>query len=140
MRKSTSLWLVLAACCGAVFFQVSQKIHDRRETIAAVNRKIVEEEESIRLLQAEWSYLNQPDRLESLSRKYLGLSPLKGSQFVALEEITERGAGPLPEALAKAAAAAQEAVHGSSKQKHEPKQNVARRRNINDIIKSLGIE
>jgi len=92
MRKSTLLWLGLAAFCGITLFHTSQKVHDSREKLAALTRDIGREEESLSVLQAEWSYLNQPRRLEKLARQYLKLAPLKGAQFVKPEDIAMRPA------------------------------------------------
>lgn len=92
MRKSTLLWLVLAAFCGTVLFHTSQKVHDEREKIATLNASISKEEESLRVLSAEWSYLNQPARLEKLAKTYLNIAPLKGSQFIKVEDIPLRSA------------------------------------------------
>jgi hypothetical protein len=92
MRKTTLLWLVLSAFCGTVLFHTSQKVHDEREKIAALDANIAKEEESLRVLNAEWSYLNQPARLEKLAKTYLNMAPLKGSQFIKVEDIPLRGA------------------------------------------------
>ncbi len=92
MRKSTLLWLVLSAFLGTIVFHTSQKVHDERQKIAALNVSIGKEEESLRVLNAEWSYLNQPARLEKLAKTYLTLAPLKGSQFVKVEDIALRSA------------------------------------------------
>ena len=92
MRKSTLLWLVLAAFCGTALFHTSQKVHDEHEKLNALNVAIGREEESLRVLGAEWSYLNQPARLEKLAKSYLNIAPLKGSQFIAVEDIPLRSA------------------------------------------------
>ncbi len=148
MRKSTLLWLTLAACCGVVFFHVSQKIHGSREKIAAIEAKISREEESMRILQTEWSYLNEPDRLEKLSRKYLGLSPLKGSQFAQVVEIPVKPshADPLPLAAEGVGVSSAPSLSPSPAPREKagvkaprPKE-LARSRSMNDILKSLGVE
>lgn len=94
MRKTTLLWLALAVFCGAVLFHTSQKVTDGRGKLAELQSNIRAEEESLRVLQAEWSYLNQPERLEKLSRQYLELSPMTGRQFAEAEDIS---AAPPPE-------------------------------------------
>lgn len=99
MRKSTLLWLVLAAFCGIALFYTSQRDHDGREKLAALNQEAAREEESIRVLQAEWSYLNQPGRLEKLAKQYLGLAPMKGAQFIRPEDIAPRPAAAAPETI-----------------------------------------
>jgi len=90
LRKSTLLWLILAAFCGITLFHTSQKVHDSRLRLAALSQDVGREEESIRVLQAEWSYLNQPRRLEKLAKIHLKLAPLKGVQFTRLEDIVLR--------------------------------------------------
>lgn len=103
MRKSVLLWLFLAAFCGTALFHTSQKVHVGSDKLSQLNRNITKEEESIRVLNAEWSYLTQPARLEKLSQTYLKLVPLKGTQFVKLEDIPLRPAAPevMPEPAAE---------------------------------------
>lgn len=90
MRKSALLWLFLAAVCGAILFQTSQRVNDGRQKLAEIGANTRKQEESLRVLQAEWSYLNQPERLEKLSQKYLGLVPLQGRQFAKASDIPAR--------------------------------------------------
>ena len=87
MRKTAILWLVLAALCGGILFQTSQRVNDGRARLADINAVLKKEDETLRVLQAEWSYLNQPERLEKLSKKYFGLAPLKGKQFGKVSEL-----------------------------------------------------
>ena len=102
MRRMTILWLALAAICSAVLFHTSQQVTDGRTKLTALQEDVRKENETVRVLQAEWSYLNQPDRLEKLSKQYLDLAPLKGRQFTKLEETPER---PAPVAAAEPAPA-----------------------------------
>jgi hypothetical protein len=97
----TLLWLFLAALSGGVLYHTSQQVTDGRQKLATINDDLRKEDETIRVLQAEWGYLNQPDRLEKLSKQYLDLAPLKGKQFAKLGDIPEQ-----PDAPAVAAAAA----------------------------------
>ncbi len=87
MRKTTFMWLALAVVASAVLFHTSQKVSDGRQHLANLQQNITTEEESIRVLQAEWSYLNQPERLEKLARQYLELTPMTGRQFAKAEDI-----------------------------------------------------
>lgn len=102
MRKATIFWLSLAAVCGTLLFHTSQEVTDGRSALRGMERELLREEESLRVLQAEWSYLNQPERLEKLAREYLDLAPLHGRQFARVSDINERVD---EEALAAAAAA-----------------------------------
>ncbi len=102
MRKTAMLWLVLAVICGGMLFQTSQRVTDGRAQLAGIDAAARKEDEHLRVLQAEWSYLNQPDRLEKLSKQYLHLAPLKGKQFTKVVELEERSAAPVAEAPAVA--------------------------------------
>lgn len=90
MRKTAILWLVLAAIAGGVLFHTSQRVTDGRAELDKIAQSLRKEDESLRVLQAEWSYLNQPDRLEKLAKKYLHLAPLKGSQFAKADDLETR--------------------------------------------------
>ncbi|HEY0837952.1 MAG TPA: hypothetical protein VGE72_28815, partial [Azospirillum sp.] len=81
--KSALFWLGLAGAAGAVLFQTSYEVQDLEETLASVNRSIVAEQEAIQVLKAEWSYLNDPTRLETLARTHLALRPTDARQFLA---------------------------------------------------------
>ncbi|MDI1228175.1 MAG: hypothetical protein PSY14_10875 [bacterium] len=102
MRKTAMLWLVLAVICGGMLFQTSQRVTDGRAQLAGIDAAARKEDEHLRVLQAEWSYLNQPDRLEKLSKQYLRLAPLKGKQFTKVVELEERPAAPAAETPAVA--------------------------------------
>lgn len=90
MRKTAMLWLILAVVCGGMLFQTSQRVTDGRAQLAGIEAAVRKEDEHLRVLQAEWSYLNQPDRLEKLSKQYLHLAPLKGKQFAKVADLEQR--------------------------------------------------
>lgn len=148
MRKSVLLWLALAAFCGVALFHTGQKVHDAREKLSRLEQATAKEEESIRVLQAEWGYLNQPGRLEKLAKTYLKLAPMKGSQFAKLESIPMRG--EKTEAVAPAPEKAEIAVKAPPIVLQPPAQTPAQRpvaatdtakpRKIADVIKNLSAE
>lgn len=87
MHRTALLWLILAAFCGIALFHTSQKVNDGREHLVLLEQNTLKEKEDLRVLQAEWSYLNKPERLEKLARQHLGLQPMKNKQFIALAEL-----------------------------------------------------
>ncbi len=142
MRKSTFLWLMLAAFCGVALFYTTQRVHDARAETVAFHRAIETEEEFIRILQTEWSNLNRPSRLERLAKTWLKLVPLKGSQFVRLEEIPLRTQKPQAE-IRKPEKEVVKVVSSpvkrpcNKKPVNHSKNNVRR---FSDVIKSLEVE
>lgn len=146
MRKATIFWLAAAAFCGTVLFYTSQQVTDGRARLAGMEREMLREEESIRVLQAEWSYLNQPDRLEKLSAQYLQLQPLHGRQFATLAELA---IAPAPEEQAPAQAAkppvavpvaAKPVAASLSKPAATAVDKSPTSRGFTDVMKSLGVE
>ena len=61
--RGTLLWLALAIVAGAGLFHVSYRVQSLEENLTQVNRDILREQETIHVLRAEWSYLNEPTRL-----------------------------------------------------------------------------
>lgn len=77
IRISTLIWLILSVISGSLLFSFSQKTEDQRHAIKLLDRRIAEERQNLNVLEAEWSYLNKPERLRSLSEKHLDLTPVK---------------------------------------------------------------
>jgi hypothetical protein len=90
MRKSALIWVMLAVISGAALFHTSQKVTDGRARLDTITARTAKESEALRVLEAEWAYLNQPGKLEKLVKQYLDLAPLKGKQFGKVEDFTAR--------------------------------------------------
>ena len=72
-RLSTLLVLMMVIVSGSSLFWVSQKVQQLERQQKSLTAQIAEEKEGIRVLTAEWDYLNRPDRLETLVRSNLDL-------------------------------------------------------------------
>ncbi len=66
-RITTGCILSAVLVSGALLFIVSQKVQSTERDINFLETKIAREKESVRVFQAEWAYLNRPDRLEKLA-------------------------------------------------------------------------
>jgi cell division protein FtsL len=108
--RGTLLWLALAIVAGVGLFQVSYRVQSLEDQLTRVNRQILAERDTIHLLNAEWSYLNEPTRLAELAQRHLNLTPLAATQMVAIEDLALRlpplvaETAPLPVAHTPAAA------------------------------------
>lgn len=101
IRATTMLWLGIAAVMGAGLFYLKYDVQELERNLAQLNGEIAEDERAIHVLTGEWSYLNQPDRLDDLSRRYLGLTPLVRGRIMTLTDLPPRfgaGASKLPTA------------------------------------------
>lgn len=90
MRRAFWVWLSLALGFGVGVYQLKLHVQSLEARLGTVNRQILESEESIHVLKAEWSYLNRPERIDALARKYLGFGPLSGKQYGAIAELPLR--------------------------------------------------
>ncbi len=66
-RLTTTFIFSAVLVSGSLLFVVSQKVQSTERDINFLETKISREKESIRVLEAEWAYLNRPDRLEKLA-------------------------------------------------------------------------
>jgi hypothetical protein len=81
--------LSLAAVSGALY-KLKYKVQSLDRESLVLQRQILAEREAIRLLDADWAYLNQPDRLQVLTERHLTLGPIDPRQFAMIASIPAR--------------------------------------------------
>ena len=81
IRRSTGLSLAVALAIGAGLFQLKHEVQLLEERLADLNRSILSDQEAVHVLEAEWTYLNRPWRLEALAKRHLELAPLAAALF-----------------------------------------------------------
>ena len=81
MRHTTLLFLLIAGAISIALFSVKYQVQDLEEELGGLNRSIILERQSIHVLNAEWSLLNNPARLEKLARWHLGMQPIDPAQM-----------------------------------------------------------
>jgi len=105
-RPAALILFALSVVAGGVLFGIAFEVSALEDRLIVLNEEITRDRDSIHVLRAEWSYLNQPARLEGLSRRYLELQPLEGGQFSEIAALPVR---PLP-GLSPAEATPEEAA------------------------------
>jgi cell division protein FtsL len=76
--------LVIAVLVSAFFlYSLEHSTRGLERQIATQKKILSNERESIKLLNAEWSSLTRPERLQKLAEEQLKLQPLTASQTVA---------------------------------------------------------
>lgn len=90
MRAATILWVVLAAVIGTGLFQVKHVVQEMDDELARLNRAIAAEYRNIHVLKAEWSYHNQPQRLQELAQRHLDMQPMKPAQIARVADLARR--------------------------------------------------
>lgn len=91
---------VVAAVGAAIFvFQVKYRAEAVADRAAELQRSLDQEKETVSLLEAEWSLLLQPARVQELIERHaerLKLQPLDPAQITRLENLPMRPKGPEP--------------------------------------------
>ena len=73
IRLRTIAVFAMAGVTGAILLHTSQSVQRAEDQLAALKSSITQEKDSIKLLNAEWAYLNNPERIENLARQYLDI-------------------------------------------------------------------
>lgn len=94
IRGMTILWAVLVLLVSSAMFLMKMQVQDLEDQLASINRATRQDREDIRVLEAEWNYLNTPGRLAEQSRRLLSMEQLESNSIVALADVPMRGADP----------------------------------------------
>jgi hypothetical protein len=86
--------LTIAASVG--LYQVKYQVQGMERDLAQMKRDVARDRGEIQVLEAEWSYLNQPERLQDLANRYLSLTPATTAQMAAIEDLPPRALAPAP--------------------------------------------
>lgn len=106
IRLASLFWLALVLISGFAMFKTKYAVQDLEDELGRVRKQTVAERQEIRVLNAEWSYLTQPDRLAKLNRAFLSLAPIPVKQLQQkVDEIPLRPPAPPPIPVLAAAAA-----------------------------------
>lgn len=81
IRISAIVWVVVLALLGIGLFQVKYNVQSKERELREVRRQIEANYNAIHVLEAEWSYLNDPLRLADLTRRHTGLVPTTPGQI-----------------------------------------------------------
>jgi hypothetical protein len=76
-------WIAMAFTAGIGNYAIKQGVQTLDDQLNDVKRKTAAAESKIHDLTAEWTYLNRPELLADLNRRYLGLVPQSPKQIRA---------------------------------------------------------
>lgn len=88
MIRFINLLLVMAVIGLSVgLYDIKYRAESADRHARQLEQRIAKEQEAIRVLRAEWSYLNQPERLQELASRYTELKPLTAAQIGSFEDV-----------------------------------------------------
>jgi cell division protein FtsL len=81
IRHTTVLFILLAGALSLVLFTVKYQVQDLEHELKTLVRNIDANQRAIHVLNAEWSHLNNTDRLRRLAERHLGMQPVGADQL-----------------------------------------------------------
>jgi cell division protein FtsL len=81
VRQATALCLLLAVALAVVMLTVAHQVQGLEEELGSLQRHISAEQQKMHVLQAEFTYLAEPERLRRLASAHLGLTPVEPGQL-----------------------------------------------------------
>jgi hypothetical protein len=97
IRLSTLFWLVVVSTAGFTMFAVKYEVQGLADELTRTGNQADDIERDIRVLDAEWAYLNRPDALAQMNQRLLSLAPIATKQLrTSLTDIPMRPAPPPP--------------------------------------------
>ncbi len=93
MRRTTVLFVFLAAALSLALFSLKYQVQDLEDEFVGLKHSIFAERRAVHVLEAEWSYLNDPARLGPLAARHLGLRPVESEQLGTLGTLSVLSSG-----------------------------------------------
>ena len=90
MTRFAVTWLFVVTCAALAVFYVSQTVEGLERELALQQQTILKQQEAIHVLEAEWSYLNRPERISVLAERFLALAPLSADHVVSIKDLPQR--------------------------------------------------
>ncbi|NVJ71576.1 MAG: hypothetical protein HWE08_14545 [Alphaproteobacteria bacterium] len=82
-RVFTICAAVTALASGAAVLQLKLAVQEKAERVEALAQQIHEDQEALRVLEAEWAFLTTPRSLQEKSIRFLALMPPSAEQVVS---------------------------------------------------------
>jgi len=90
VRVSLVIWLIVAGAVALGLYQVKYEVQRLEEELHQVRSDIRQDRVALHVLEAEWAYLNRPERLQRLASKHLEMGPAGARQVAAVTALPPR--------------------------------------------------
>ena len=89
-RQVVLLWVAVLAAASIGLYVVKYRVQALETDLTDTAKTLRAEREAIHVLEAEWAYLNRPDRLAELAARHLNLAPVSARQIRDLNSLPFR--------------------------------------------------
>ena len=104
IRLYTAFWLLLVIASGFALYAVKYQVQGLEDELARTRKASLADDSQIRVLTAEWAYLNRPGALADMNKRYLSLAPIATRQLRnSVADIPLRAPAPAPDVAAATA-------------------------------------
>ncbi len=79
--------MMVIVVASFMLYKVKYQVQTLKNEVASTSRELEHEREALHVVNAEWAYLNRPQRLQQLAAKYLASTDLTVNQIAEVEEI-----------------------------------------------------
>ncbi|MEE8172947.1 MAG: hypothetical protein V3T62_08460 [Alphaproteobacteria bacterium] len=83
IRPALILWIGLPAIVTIALLLVSYQVQRLENELEQLERAAIAQQEEVHVLNAEWSFLNRPERLARLAERHLELAPVAPRQMIS---------------------------------------------------------
>ncbi|HEX3430710.1 MAG TPA: hypothetical protein VHT03_07470 [Rhizomicrobium sp.] len=84
----------LAALCCLALYHLSEETRVARIRLLSVERRIAEDHDAMKVLQADWERVSEPSRIHALAQAHLGLSDSATVAVASFDLLPRRGDAP----------------------------------------------
>ncbi len=85
MRLMDVMWVGLVLVVAIALFILKYEVQSLEGTLAGRQTEIDEHARAIQVLEAEWTFLNDPSRLRRLGLEHLELAPVEPARIVSID-------------------------------------------------------
>ena len=82
--------LALTAAVSYGLYELKYEVQGLERRYEALSRELLNEQDTVHILKAEWSYLSRPYRVQKLADRFLSLRPTTPAQYTNLRDIPVR--------------------------------------------------
>jgi cell division protein FtsL len=91
IRGKIFVFIFITLCLAFSVYFFENKVHEVTDKIQSTQEKLNRHEEDLKVLEAEWSYLNDPQRLTSIAEKvFTDMNSPAKLQYTTLADLPDR--------------------------------------------------